>query len=74
METLPLLGISVWLIAKFFVLFGLAIYIIFSLVVVRQVQLMVDTVEVGFEGPVKLLSYIHLVFAVLVFLFALIIL
>lgn len=74
MDQIFTLGFSVWIIAKFFVLFGLAIYLIFALVIVRQVQLMIDTVKVGFEFLVKLLSYLHLLFAILVFLFALIIL
>lgn len=74
MDQFLTLGFSVWPLAKIFVLFGLVIYLIFALVIVRQVQLMVDTVEVGFDVPVRVLSYIHLSFAVLVFLFALIIL
>lgn len=74
METIPLLGISVWLIAKIAVLILLGMYIIFALVVVRQVQLMTDTVAVGFEVPIRLFSYLHLIFAVLIFLAALIML
>jgi len=74
MTTIPLLGISVWLIAKIFVLFGLVIYFVFALVVVRQVQLMTETLEVGFETQLKILSYLHLAFAILVFLAALIVL
>lgn len=74
METIPLLGISIWLIAKIFVLIGLLLYLAFSLVVIRQVQLMIETVEVGFEAPIKFLAYVHLAFAVLVLILALIIL
>ncbi len=74
MDITNFFGISLWFIAKIFVLFALAIYLVFSLVVARQVHLMTDTVEVGFEAPVKILSYVHLIFAILVFVFALIIL
>jgi hypothetical protein len=74
MTTIPLLGISVWLIAKIFILFGLVIYFVFALVVVRQVQLMTETLAVGFETQLKILSYLHLAFAILVFLAALIVL
>lgn len=74
MATIPLLGISVWLIAKIFVLLGLLIYFVFALVVVRQVQLMTDTLEVGFEFPIRVLSWAHLIFAAGVFLIALVIL
>lgn len=74
MTTIPLLGISVWLIVKIFVLLGLVFYFVFALVVVRQVQLMTETLEVGFETQLKILSYLHLAFAILVFLAALIVL
>lgn len=68
------LGVSIWGIAKVFVLFALFLYFVFALVVVRQIQLMTDTLEVGFETPVKMLGYVHLIFSILVFIIALIIL
>jgi hypothetical protein len=74
METIPLLGISIWLIAKIFVLVGLLLYQAFALVMVRQVQLMIETVEVGFETQIKFLAYVHLAFAAVVLILALIIL
>jgi hypothetical protein len=74
METIPLLGISIWLIAKIFVLVGLLLYQTFALVMIRQVQLMIETVEVGFESAIKFLAYVHLAFAALVLILALIIL
>ena len=74
MEAVPILGISVWLVAKIAALILLGMYLIFALVVVRQVQLMTDTIAVGFEVPIRLFSCLHLIFAVLVFLTALIML
>lgn len=74
METIPILGISIWLIAKIAALILLGIYLVFALVVVRQVQLMTDTIAVGFEVPIRMFSYLHLIFAILVFLAALILL
>jgi len=71
MEVIPIIGFSIWPIVKIFVLIALGIYIIFALVVVRQVQLMTDTLVVGFESFVRLLSLAHLVFAVGVFIIAL---
>ena len=71
---IPIIGISIWFIAKIFVLFALSLYLVFALVVVRQVKLMIDTIEVGFALPVRILSYVHLVFAVLVLLTAFVIL
>jgi hypothetical protein len=74
MQTLPLVNINIWPIVKIFVLFGLGLYLIFALVVIRQVQLMTKTIKMNFEVPVKFLALTHLLFAIAVFLFALIIL
>lgn len=74
METIPLTGVSIWLVAKIFVLIAILLYLVFSLVIVRQVKLMIETVEVDFENQIKALSYVHLAFAVIVFIFALLIL
>jgi hypothetical protein len=71
---LPLVGISILLIGKIFALIGLAIYIVFALVVLKQVYLMVGTIEVGFGFLIKLVAWAHLIFAVFVFLTAMIIL
>lgn len=73
-DTIPLLGISVWLIAKIFVLILMAIYVVFAVVVVRQIQLMAKTISIGFEFPIKVIASAHLLFAIAVFLFALFIL
>jgi hypothetical protein len=74
MQTLPLTNIAIWPIVKIFFLFGLGLYIIFALVVVRQVQLMTKTIHMSFEIPVKFLVGVHFLFAVAVFLLALVIL
>jgi len=74
MGEISLTNFPVWEIAKVFVLFGLSIYIIFGVVIVRQVKLMTDTLQVGFEGLIRFFSYIHLLFAIAVFVFALLIL
>lgn len=67
-------AIPVLFIIKIAVLILLSIYLVFALIVVRQVKLMTSTLVLGFEAPIIFLSFIHLVFAVLVFLAALIIL
>ena len=66
-----MIGISLLGIAKFFVLFAIGIYIVFALVIIKQVSLMTKTVEVGLEGFIKLIAWAHLAFAVVVFLIAL---
>jgi len=74
MGEISFIGIPVWEIAKFFVLFGLLIYVVFSFVIVRQVKLMIDTLQVGHEGLIRFFSYIHLLFSISFFVFAIIIL
>ncbi len=71
---IPVLGISVWLIVKAMFLIALGVYVLFSIVVVRQVQLMTDTVEVGSEALIRLIALVHLLVAVGVFILALMIL
>ena len=66
--------ISPWILAKIFVLFGLLIYILFGLVVARQIKLMTDTLQTGNEGIIKIIGFAHLLFTIAVFIFALIIL
>lgn len=71
---IPIVGISIWPLIKIAALVLLGIYMVFAFVIVRQVKVMTDTLQLGFEAPIKVLSYIHLIFAVFVFLTALIIL
>lgn len=74
MGGIPILDTSVWLVAKIFVLFALVIYAVFAAIVVRQVQLMNETLEVGLEKPILSLAIAHLIFSLFVFLLALVIL
>lgn len=69
-----MISFSIWPIIKIFIIIFLSIYIIFALVVVRQVQLMTKTLQVGFEGQLKFLSIMHLMAAVGVLIFAILIL
>ncbi len=73
-DTLPILNISIWQIAKIFVLFCLGLYLVFAYVIIRQVQLMINTLEMGSEDLIKTLALTHFFFALGVFILALIIL
>jgi hypothetical protein len=64
----------IWVAVKIFFLIGLGVYLIFALVVIKQAQIMTESVKMQFEIPIKLLALIHFVFAVGVFIFALIVL
>lgn len=67
-------GFSLLPLIKIASLVLLGLYMVFALVVVRQVKIMTDTLQLGFETQIKILSYIHLLFAAFVFLTALVIL
>lgn len=66
--------LSIWLVIKIFLCFAIFLYVIFAFVVVRQVSIMLNTLELGFETPIRFLSWSHFVFAVCVFVLALAIL
>ncbi len=65
---------SLWLLLKTFLLVGLLIYLIFASVVIRQVNQMTDTLEVGFEAPIRFLAWMHLFMALGTFVVAFVIL
>lgn len=50
-----------------FLIIGLLIYLVFAVVIIRQVNQMVETLEVGFEMPIKLLAWTHLLVALATF-------
>jgi len=68
------LGIPIWFVAKLFVLFGLGVYMVFAYVVLKQVRLMNETLEIGFEKSIKIMAQTHLILAALVFLLSIFIL
>ena len=49
----------------------MAVYLVFAVIVVKQVRIMTRTLRVGFETPVRTFAYLHLLFAVVVFLYSL---
>jgi len=72
--TIALTGFSIWFVAKILYLFALLIYSVFAVVIVRQVGLMIHTLEVGFELPIRLIAWGHLLFSVGILILAIIIL
>lgn len=74
MEMIPLVGISVWLTVKIFILLFLGIYLVFALVVIRQIVLMSETLDMGLNLPIKFIGWAHFLFAVGIFVIAILIL
>ncbi len=63
-----------WELAKYPVIVLLVIYLAFTAVIVKQVKLMIETLEVGFERPILLIAYAHLFLSMFVLLFSIIVL
>jgi hypothetical protein len=59
---------------KIFTLIGLGVYFIFALIVVKQVSVMSQNIYDLYNVHLKLFSYIHLLFSVLVILLAILLL
>lgn len=59
-----------FLIIKVMVLIGLGIYVVFAFVVIRQIAVMIRTVNTPFSFPARLLGYIHFAIAIAVWWFA----
>lgn len=71
---MPDLAQLVLIVLKSLSVFGLGLYIIFAIVIVRQEQLMAHVLEESFEPVLRLAAILHLAAAVSVFLLALVLL
>jgi hypothetical protein len=74
MDTILTGSFNMWILIKAFSLVLLGMYLIFSLVVIRQAKLMMDTLKIDSETLPRTLAYLHLAFAILVFLTAIVVL
>lgn len=63
---------NIWGLAKIFALVGLAIYTVFTAVVIRQVKLMKETIDLGLDSLVMTAAWAHFFLVMAVFLGAVI--
>jgi hypothetical protein len=49
--------VSFLLVGKIFAIIGLSIYTIFALVVIKQVNLMIETIDIGFNGFIRFIAW-----------------
>ena len=63
-----------WVLVKILFLIGFFIYVAFALIVVRQVKLMSQTLNGFLDLPLRMMSWIHFLVAMAVFVLALVIL
>lgn len=64
-------NINIWQIGKAFVLVGMAVYVVFAFVVVRQVKLMTEVVSGILTGFLRLISWLFFLFSIGVFILTL---
>ena len=69
-----ILNFAVWDLTKVGLLVFLGLYLIFALLVVRQVQLLTSVLGTNFSPLFRTVAMLHVLLAVGVFLFALVIL
>lgn len=74
MQNINIISSSFVSLAKIGLLFFLFVYIIFAVLVTKQVKLMTETLELGFETPIRLVAFLHLMASIVVFVVALLIL
>ena len=59
---------DVWQIVKFVFLFGVVLYLVFAVVVIRQVKLMLDSLEIELEFLIRLIAWLYLFLIIGVFI------
>lgn len=67
-----LINVDIWLVAKILVLVALGLYLLFALMIIKEVDLMNKTLKGIFNLPLRLIAILHFGLAVLVFIIALI--
>lgn len=64
----------IFVFVKALVVFGLGLYIVFAFVILRQEQLMSHVLKEAFEPVLRLVSVVHFIASIAVFLMAIILL
>lgn len=66
-----IIGFSIWGVAKFLIILALIIYLIFAFVVVKQIKMMTKVVSGELDFPIKILGWLHFLFAICIIFLAL---
>lgn len=66
-----IISFNIWSIGKLFVLVGLAVYVIFAFIVVRQVKLMTEVISGFLTNFLRLVSWLFFLFSISVFVLVL---
>ena len=73
-EFLTKLAANPWILLKILFLVAFLIYVAFAVIVVRQVNLMIKTLDGVLNLPLRMIAWIHLLAALIVFVLAVVIL
>jgi len=65
-------NLDLWQIVKFVFLFGVVLYLVFAVVVIRQVKLMLDSLEIELEFLIRLIAWLYLFLVIGVFIIGII--
>lgn len=74
MDIIADIEFTVLIFIKIATLLFLIFYLIFAGVVIKQTKIMTETIQVGFENPIKALSFIHFIFALFILFLVVIVL
>ena len=66
------LNSTLWVVVKIFYLIAFLLYVAFGAITVKQTYLMTQTLEIGLEGLIRTFAWAHAIFAIAVFVIALI--
>ena len=64
-------NLNIWSVGKIFVMIGLAVYIVFAFVMVRQVKMMTEVVNGLMTSSLRIVSWLFFLFSIAVFIFIL---
>lgn len=70
----PDIGSLLLLFVKALVVFGLGLYIVFAFVILRQEQLMSHVLEEAFEPVLRMVSVVHFIASIVIFVMSIILL
>lgn len=66
------LTVTAFLLVKIAAIIGLVVYNIFAFIVIKQVNLMTQTLEVDLEGTIRGIAVFHFIFSLFVLIYAII--
>lgn len=66
-----ILAVDFWQIAKVFILVGVAVYAVFSFVVLSQVKLMTQVVSGILTNTLRMIAWLFFLFSIFIFIFIL---